>query len=120
MPSKENVLVYTNIDKNVGLLDKLGNDISPAFADKILSFDNNIIIAETNGDLICFESNGTPTLPKGYNVSDLVIKNKTNGKFGVIDNKGIIKLYPTYNKVSNVTSNSAIVEFEGKYGVVKF
>lgn len=121
MPGNDKYFVYTSrTTKKQGILNSKGEEMTPAIADKILSFDGTVVYVENNGDKTCFDKNGNSLLPVGYDVDGKILKNKKNGKFGVMDESGSIKLYPSYNKVVGATANTAVVDSDGKYGIVKY
>lgn len=104
-----------------GVLDKAGAEVVATFAQSITSFDGKVVEAEYNGDKMCFNKNGVPFLPKNSELYENgVFKNKKNNKFGLVDDKGHIKLYTNYGKISGVKDKSAVVLQNDKYGVVKY
>ncbi|MCK9155152.1 MAG: WG repeat-containing protein [Paludibacteraceae bacterium] len=121
IPGKDNYFIYTSrTTKKQGILNAKGEEMTPAIADKIISFDGSVVYVENNGDITCFDEKGNSLLPVGYDVNGKILKNKINGKYGVMDESGDIKLYPSYNKVVGATANTAVVDSEGKYGIVKY
>jgi len=104
-----------------GVLDKAGAEVVIPFAQSITAFDGKVVEAELNGDKMCFNKNGVPFLPKNSELyEEGIFKNKKNKKFGLVDEKGSIKLYTNYGKISGVKEKSAVVLQNDKYGVVKY
>ena len=91
-----------------------------AFADNIVSYDGATVVADYHGDRLCFDRNGIAALPKGYEVDGKILKNKATGKFGVIDSRGNIKIYPVYDKVLYVAPTYAVVLQNGQYGILNY
>lgn len=121
MPGGDKYFIYTSLtSKKQGMLDEKGAEMTPAIADKVLSFDGNLLYVKNDGDNTCYTKKGSPVLPKGYDVDGRILKNKATGKYGVMDDFGNIRLYPTFSKVVGATSNTAVVVSDGKYGVVKY
>lgn len=121
LPSEKNTyFAYKMANEKWGILNSRGTSEITAFADKIISFDGSLVLAEHNGDTQLFNKFGLPLLPKGYDVNGQVIKNKATGKFGVIDKRGNIKLYPYYDCVVKVTDKYAVVSKDGKVGIVNY
>lgn len=121
MPGGDKYFVYTSISSNrQGMLDEKGAEVTPAIADKIISFDGNLLYLKNEGDVTCYTKLGAPLLPKGYDVNGRILKDKKSGKFGVMDEFGNIRLYPNYAKVVGATQSTAVVLSDGKYGVVKY
>ncbi len=103
-----------------GILNSRGTIEVPAFANKIISFDGSIVLAEVDGDVQLFDKHALPLLPKGYDVDGQIVKDKATGLYGVIDKRGNIKVYPYYQKVAKVTDKYAVVAKDGKYGIVNY
>ena len=121
MPGGDKYFIYTSLNtKKQGVLDEKGAEMTQAIADKIFSFDGNLIYLKNDGDKTCYTKKGVPVLPKGYDVDGRILKDKSTGKYGVMDDFGNIRLYPNFTKVAGTTSNTAIVVSNGKYGVVKY
>lgn len=121
LPENPEYYIYTSrTNKKQGILNSKGKEVTQPIADKIISFDGKVIYAENNGDKTYFDAKGSALLPAGFDVEDNVLKNKKDGKYGVVDDKGNIKVYTTYNKVVGATSNTAVVNSDGKYGILKF
>lgn len=122
MPGGDKYYIYTSLTSNKqGVLDEKGVEVTPAIADKILSYDGVLLYLKNDGDITCYSKNGVPMLPKGFDVKGRILKNKATGKYGVMDDFGNIRLYTTFSKVAAATSNTAVVvAADGKYGVVKY
>ena len=121
MPGGDKFFIYTSLNSNKqGVLDEKGAEMTPAIADKVFSYDGNLLYVKSDGDKTCYTKKGVPVLPRGYDVEGRILKNKATGKYGVMDDFGNIRLYPTFTKVAGTTSNTAIVVSDGKYGVVKY
>ena len=112
-------IAYKSDDK-WGVLNSKGMVEVAAFADNIVSYDGATVVADYHGDRLCFDRNGIAALPKGYEVDGKVLKNKTTGKFGVIDSRGNIKIYPVYDKVLYVAPTYAVVLQNGQYGILNY
>lgn len=118
---KDVYFAYSSANGKQGMIDSKGKELTPAFANSIVSFDGKLAKGEVNGDNTCFSKEGILLLPKGYDiVSENIVKNKANGKYGVINDKGDLIVYPSYGKVVAATDKFAVVEFEGKYGVISY
>lgn len=117
---KATYFTYRTGDGKWGILNSRGTIEVPAFANKILSFDGFIVLAEVDGDTQMFDKRGLPLLPKGYDVDGQIVKDKSTGLYGVIDKKGNIKVYPYYQKVIRVTDKYAVVSKDGKVGIVNY
>lgn len=118
---KDVYFAYSSANGKQGMIDSKGKELTPAFANSIVSFDGVIAKGEVNGDNTCFSKEGIVLLPKGYEiVSGNIVKNKANGKFGVINDKGELIVYPSYGKISAATDKFAVVEYDGKFGVISY
>lgn len=121
MPGGDKYFIYTSLSsKKQGMLDDKGAEATPAIADRISSFDGNLLYLKNGDDKTCYTKSGIPVLPKGYDVDGRILKDKSSGKFGVMDDFGNIRLYPNYSKVVGATQSTAVVVSDGKYGVVKY
>ncbi len=116
----DNYFACKTADGRIGVLDLNGNEVVVPFAQNVSSFNGKIVVAETNGDNMCYDKSGASFLPKGSDLNGNIFKNKKNNMYGVVDDNGDIKLYTKYKKIASVDSNSAIVLFNDKYGVIKF
>lgn len=111
---------YKTADDRWGILNSRGTAEVPAFANKIISFDGSLILAEVDGDTQLFDKHGLPLLPKGYDVDGQTVKDKNTGMYGVVDKKGNIKVYPSYDRVIKVTDKYAVVSKGGLVGIVNY
>ncbi|MCQ2200292.1 MAG: WG repeat-containing protein [Paludibacteraceae bacterium] len=116
----ENYFACKTADGRLGVLDLNGNEVVVPFAQNISSFNGKVVVAETNGDNMCYDKAGVSFLPKGSDLNGNIFKNKKNNMYGVVDDNGDIKLHTMYKKVASVDGNSAIVLVNDKYGVIKF
>jgi hypothetical protein len=120
LPTKTGTYFAYKSDDKWGVLNSKGMVEVAAFADNIVSYDGATVVADYHGDRLCFDRNGIAALPKGYEVDGKVLKNKTTGKFGVIDSRGNIKIYPVYDKVLYVAPTYAVVLQNGQYGILNY
>lgn len=117
---KGTYFIYKTGEGKWGILNSHGTVEVTAFADKVLDYDGNLVLAEVSGDTQVFTKGGLPKLPKGYDVDGQIIKDKSTGKYGVIDKKGNIRVYPTYDKVVKVTDKYAVLSKNGLFGIVNY
>lgn len=107
-------------DNKWGVINSRGNMVVEPMVENIISFDGTLMVADIQGDKLCFDTKSYCKLPAGYDVEGQVIHNKRTNKYGVIDAKGNIKIYPLYDKVVKVNSNYAVLVKDGKYGILNY
>ena len=118
--AKNTYFMFKTSAGKCGVLNARGQVVVNAFADDVVSFDGTTVVAFVKGDRLCYDVNGLPILPKGFDVDGRVLKNKTTDKYGVVDAAGNIKIYPVYDAVIKVTPSYAVLSKDGKYGVLKY
>ena len=115
LPTKTGTYFAYKSDDKWGVLNSKGMVEVAAFADNIVSYDGATVVADYHGDRLCLTVMELPLCRKAIKVDDKVLKNKATGKFGVIDSRGNIKIYPVYDKVLYVAPTYAVVLQNGQW-----
>lgn len=91
----------------------------------IKSCGNNMYVVKSAGKQILVKDDGTEVLKTGYDEIKGVLKNPDNGviyvkdgKYGIMNLSGEVKIAPTYEELKEAKSGLLIAKQNGKYGVI--
>ena len=103
-----------------GVIDKSGNLVFPCDYDSISAFDDGVAIADTGGLKHYLYADGKKkSLSTSYEFHEYSdgfarIKDSRSGKWGYIDQKGVIRINPKFDSATDFKAGHAVVSLAGK------